>query len=1076
MRNLHNEMKVETKSKIVKQNKKNISLLKKNNFKSKKLIKSQSIDRKKIKKSNFFILGVCLSLLLLLIITNISSADTEKNTTEKDTEDSDNNNRIPDIRIESDELIFDLSIDKSLNLSLSNQEFTFSNFSKNNSLNQVIVSFKKGISIKEENKVIQKYGGIHLNKNTILDVGVVGIEGEVQEFIDEIMEDNSIKYAEYNGVVNALYVPNDPKYQEQWALQSIKSPQVWDKEKGNNDVLIAFIDTGIDYNHEDLAYNYITCGYDFVNFDNDPWDDNGHGTHCAGIATATMDNGVGIAGVAQVDIMAEKVLDKDGSGSYWNVAQGIIHATNAGADVISLSLSGDASKIIQDACEYAWKNNVVLIGASGNDNKQGINYPAKYETVISVGAIDQNNERCNYPSKWGSNWGQELELVAPGNKILSTKPNNSYQIWDGTSMATSYVAGVAALIISYNPTLTNAQVRSRLHITASDIGPFGWDLEYGYGKVDAYKAVTEEFNMQTITIYNDGNGSLIITEIKINFQNDEPVGWLFVGSNSFTVPADESKDVYVYVSENGLEAGEYHSWLDILSNDPDENPYRVTVTLFLKEPKLSIDSISKDFGDIRKGKTVYTTFKIWNSGNGTLIYTLKECSNWIDVNPTSGSLFGDDENITISIDTINLSLGFYCHKILIESNGGIATFVVSINIKNSLPVANAGDPYSCYEGSIITFDGSASYDLESVYLKYRWDFNNDGIWDTNWSSSNQAIFVYNDDYDGFAKLEVKDENNEIDRDFTKVLIYNQNPRVNFSFPLVCEEGVPVTFSASHTDQSSNDSHYYRWDFDNDGIWDTDWMSINTTKYSYPNDGIFIIKMSVKDDDGGIDTKFKKIIVENIPPKLYSIDTLIVNEDVLFQYQIHVNDTIGDILTFSDDTDLFEINSRSGLISFTPKNEDVGEHNVNIFVIDDNNCLDYKLLTLVIKNTNDAPVINIFGDITTIEGEPFNYKVIANDIDIGDNLMFSVDSEFFEMGIKSGTLSYASDHVVKQGSYRITITVWDSNGTKDQKTLNILVLPKSGGQRDYTISIVLSISIVIICISYFLWVRQQKRSC
>ena len=149
-------------------------------------------------------------------------------------------------------------------------------------------------------------------------------------------------------------MPNDTYYSYQWGLPAIKADKAWDIEKGNKSVKIAIVDTGIDYTHEDIASNYVSGGYDWVNGDTDPLDDNGHGTHCAGIAAAVIDNGKGIAGVAQVSIMAEKVLNSYGYGSDWNVARGIVHATKSGANVISMSLgSSSFSRILQKACLYA---------------------------------------------------------------------------------------------------------------------------------------------------------------------------------------------------------------------------------------------------------------------------------------------------------------------------------------------------------------------------------------------------------------------------------------------------------------------------------------------------------------------------------------------------------------------------------------------------------------------------------------------------------------------------------------------------------------------------------------------------
>lgn len=280
------------------------------------------------------------------------------------------------------------------------------------------------------------------------------------------------------------YTPNDPRWDEQWGPQSIKCPKAWQTEQGSLGVLIAIVDTGIDYTHEDLTH-YVTGGYDFVNYDNDPWDDAGHGTHCAGIAAATMDNAIGISGVAQAGIMAEKVLNEYGFGTDFGVSQGITHATDFGADVISMSL-GTSTHFAElaNACQYGWDAGVILVAASGNDGMASVLYPAWYDTVICVGSIGQSDTVSGF-----SNYGTKMELVAPGEDIISTMPGDTYAYMGGTSMATPHVAGVAALVLSHYPSWTISDVRANLQATAVDLGSTGWDQHYGYGKVDANACV-----------------------------------------------------------------------------------------------------------------------------------------------------------------------------------------------------------------------------------------------------------------------------------------------------------------------------------------------------------------------------------------------------------------------------------------------------------------------------------------------------------------------------------------------------------------------------------------------------------
>ena len=291
----------------------------------------------------------------------------------------------------------------------------------------------------------------------------------------------NIKYIEPDFKVKACYIPNDPYFGDQWGLRKINVTSAWDITI-NSSIIVAVIDTGVDYAHPDIAPNYLG-GYDWVNDDSDPMDDNGHGTHCAGIIAAVVNNSIGIAGIANVRILAEKALNSNGEGYCSDVANAIQHAVDRGAKIISMSLGGaEHSQTLEQACQYAWNKGALLVAASGNEHSQ-ICYPAAYDTVIAVGSITENDELSYF-----SNFGLEQELVAPGEGILSTYPSG-YVYESGTSMATPHVAGVAALAWAVHPEYSNEQIRMLLRNTAVDLGNPGWDELYGYGKIDAYGAV-----------------------------------------------------------------------------------------------------------------------------------------------------------------------------------------------------------------------------------------------------------------------------------------------------------------------------------------------------------------------------------------------------------------------------------------------------------------------------------------------------------------------------------------------------------------------------------------------------------
>jgi len=204
----------------------------------------------------------------------------------------------------------------------------------------------------------------------------------------------------------------------------------------------------------------------------------------------------GIAGVSwHSEILPVKVLDGNGQGTTYEVAEGIRWATDNGADVINMSL-GDyySSFILHDAIRYAYNNDVVLIAAAGNDNVDTPMYPAEYPEVLTVAAVDDKRERAFF-----SNFGQHIDVTAPGEHIPSTFPNNNYVIMSGTSMAAPHVAGLAALIRSVNPDLTNKQVHDLIKASAIDLGPEGRDPYYGYGEIDIARAM-DQINVQDIVL------------------------------------------------------------------------------------------------------------------------------------------------------------------------------------------------------------------------------------------------------------------------------------------------------------------------------------------------------------------------------------------------------------------------------------------------------------------------------------------------------------------------------------------------------------------------------------------------
>lgn len=392
---------------------------------------------------------------------------------------------------------------------------------------EVIVKFKPQTTEASIAKLNARHGTTRIHTNHVAGFSKLLISKTGQKTVAELVRlyknDPSVEYAEPNYIAEAFWTPNDAYYPSQWHLHNpqyggINMEKAWDMERGGQPgIVIAVIDTGVayeDYSDEsgayyqapDLAMTRFIPGYDFVNKDTHPNDDLGHGTHVTGTIAQSTDNQTGTAGIAfNCSIMPVKVLGKDGTGTYADIAEGIIYAADNGADVINLSLGGSYnSQTLKNAVAYAYNRGVTIVCAAGNDGSAyKIAYPAAYDAYcIAVGATRYNETIAPY-----SNRGRSLDLVAPGGDLTVDQNKDGspdgvlqqtfrgatnnwiYKFSQGTSMAAPHVAGVAALLISRGIAATPDEVRNTLQTTAKDKGFPGKDYKYGYGIVDASAAL-----------------------------------------------------------------------------------------------------------------------------------------------------------------------------------------------------------------------------------------------------------------------------------------------------------------------------------------------------------------------------------------------------------------------------------------------------------------------------------------------------------------------------------------------------------------------------------------------------------
>lgn len=312
-----------------------------------------------------------------------------------------------------------------------------------------------------------------------------------------------VRYVEPNYLAFTFATPNDPSFSQQYGLARVQANLAWDIWQPQRTVYIAIIDTGIDSNHPDLTNkmrrhaNGAVYGYNTLNNNTNALDDNGHGTHCAGIAAAEINNGIGVASVSAwnpsvansrtyVQLMPVKTLSSSGSGSLDSVARGITWAADNGAHILSLSLgAGTGAQQLQDAVNYAWTRGCLVVVAAGNGGSSSPQYPAYYTNSIAVAATDSNDQLANF-----SQYGSWVDIAAPGVNILATYPNNQYRSLSGTSMACPHVAGAAAVLWSHNPSLTNAQLRSALETNVDPYQPLsGRTIAPNAGRLNVYRAL-----------------------------------------------------------------------------------------------------------------------------------------------------------------------------------------------------------------------------------------------------------------------------------------------------------------------------------------------------------------------------------------------------------------------------------------------------------------------------------------------------------------------------------------------------------------------------------------------------------
>lgn len=447
---------------------------------------------------------------------------------------------------------------------LNNQQ-RFSNVELSQLNKKVNVSVLKTIQNKEQNNVsLIKFENTNYS---------------IEEIIELYQNTGLFEYVEPNYIGSGgghrevlETIPNDTYFSRQWGLDNdgtfaistaisdadIDMNFAWEIEQGDSNIVVAVLDIGTKMDHPEFEgriwlnkkensntsdsdmNDYVDdiYGWDFANNDNDPSDDQGHGTNVAGIIGTNANNQTGYSGIDwNCKLMICKILDETNYGLYSWWSEAIYYAVDNGADVINMSVGGTSySNLLKDAVDYAYNNGVIIVACMMNNNNDVVNYPAGFLNTIAVGSTNPNDERSEpffWSSTSGSNYGSHIDVVAPGNFIygldyLSDTNYNSY--WGGTSQATPLVAGLSALLLAQNPDRSPDEIRSIIRETAEDMvgkpseDSLGFDIYHGYGRINAYEAllinpisaIKKELTKEDFSVYPNPTSDNLTIKGKLN--------------------------------------------------------------------------------------------------------------------------------------------------------------------------------------------------------------------------------------------------------------------------------------------------------------------------------------------------------------------------------------------------------------------------------------------------------------------------------------------------------------------------------------------------------------------------------
>jgi thermitase len=469
---------------------------------------------------------------------------------------------------------------------------------------ELLIQFRIDTPKNKADEALNAHGASVADEIQQLRIKRIKVPAHVLETVREALSHNPhVEFIENNFLAEPSTTPNDSYYPSQWHLPKINAPSGWDITSGSESIPIAIIDSGVDPDHPDLAGKLIT-GYNFLGSNTDTHDVLGHGTAVAGTAAAMTNNITGVAGIAcDNPIMPLVVLNSSNYASYYDISRAITYAVDHGVRVLNISIGGSSSSsTLQSAVDSAWNKGALIFASAMNNNNSTPYYPAACNHVVAVAATTSTDTKASF-----SSFGTWVDISAPGASIYTTKDGGGYGYWNGTSFASPLTAGLAALIWSINPSLTNTQVYDILTQNADDLGTLGFDQYFGFGRINSLRSLLAAMDTSpatdttapVVSITSPANNTTVSGVISVSISASDNVDVskveLYINGNLY---ASDSSSPYTFTWDTTKYANGTYTLMAVAYDSAGNIGQSATVTVNVLNqqdtiaPKASITSPS----------------------------------------------------------------------------------------------------------------------------------------------------------------------------------------------------------------------------------------------------------------------------------------------------------------------------------------------------------------------------------------------------------------------------------------------------------------------------------------------------